>query len=77
VFAASTASTPASEIPPSLDDPGLPTRSGAATPVVDEVPIVYVSHPRGPKLIQGRKCKRSRERVRSNVTPLPGQGDGT
>jgi hypothetical protein len=74
VFAASTASTPASEVPPSLDDPGLPSRSGAATPAGDEVPIVYVSasFPLRMSLISGRKCKRPRERVCADVTPLPG-----
>jgi CLIP-associating protein 1/2 len=40
--ATSTTNTPASEVPPSLDEPGLASRSGAATPAGDEVSIVYV-----------------------------------
>jgi hypothetical protein len=44
IFNASAAATPISEVPPVLDDSTVGgTRSGAATPAGDEVPIVYVS----------------------------------
>jgi CLIP-associating protein 1/2 len=41
----SVVNTPASELPPSLDENAAiaGARSGAATPANDEVPIVYVS----------------------------------